>query len=428
MALTREVLEKIAPRPSSLAKAKIWDGYVAALVSAEGGALFAQFGVITSLRMAHWIAQTAHESGNYTIVYESGAYSAKRIMQIFGVGHHSAAVTQAEANRLAGNGYALFERVYGLGNPRKARELGNTKPGDGWTYRGTGLIQTTGRGACEAFAAKIGCAPDQLNIPINSLHAALLEWDEKNCNAAADHDDIVAVTKKINGGRNGLAERRVYLAKAKRVLAGVDFGDAPAPMPVPKPANAPVEIGDEGGSVKELQELLVRAGYVVPVDGIMGPRTESATAGFQVNHGLPGTGIADSETWKALRETVPVERKVDDKKLAQNSRIWQLADRIFFWAKWTGRTIFASLAALFGVGQGDPATGLDVVEQTTGTFDRVNGILSRFHWPEGLRDPKALFLIAAVLAALLAWGIARIAKSIKDARKDDAVSGANLSV
>jgi len=72
-------------------------------------------------------------------------YSAERLMQIFGVGRHSAAVTPAEAERLAHDERAIAERVYGLGNPRKALELGNKEQGDGFRYRGCGLMQTTGR-------------------------------------------------------------------------------------------------------------------------------------------------------------------------------------------------------------------------------------------------------------------------------------------
>lgn len=68
------------------------------------------------------------------------------MVEIFGVGRHFAAVTASEAARLAGHPEAIAERVYGLGNPRKARELGNTEPGDGFRYRGDGVLQTTGRG------------------------------------------------------------------------------------------------------------------------------------------------------------------------------------------------------------------------------------------------------------------------------------------
>ena len=73
-------------------------------------------------------------------------YSAARLVEVFGVNRHSAAITMTEALRLARDEEAIAERVYGLGNPRKAAELGNTQPGDGFQYRGNGVLQTTGRG------------------------------------------------------------------------------------------------------------------------------------------------------------------------------------------------------------------------------------------------------------------------------------------
>ena len=192
--LTREVLAKLCPRPKDAAKAKIWDGYVNALTSPKCAELFVKFGITSRMRLAHLLAQRCHECAGFTLIWESGAYSARRIVQIFGVGHHSAKVTAAEASRLAYNGPALFDRVYGLGNPRKAKELGNTQKGDGWRYRGVGITQLTGRAAHERYAEEIGCAVADLEKPINAIHGALLEWREKNCNAAADKDDIVAVT------------------------------------------------------------------------------------------------------------------------------------------------------------------------------------------------------------------------------------------
>jgi predicted chitinase len=232
LVLTRELLQKLAPRPANAAKAKIWDGYVEALTSQDAHRLFAKFEITNKQRLAHVLAQWCHECSGFTLIWESGAYSAKRIVQIFGVGRHSAKVTAAEASRLAYNGPALFDRVYGLGNPRKAKELGNTQKGDGWRYRGCGIVQLTGRGAHEQYAEEIGCAVSDLEKPINAIHGALLEWAEKKCNVAADRDDILAVTKKVNGGTNGLADRKAYLSKAKRLLGGLDVVPDPEPLPV----------------------------------------------------------------------------------------------------------------------------------------------------------------------------------------------------
>lgn len=237
--ITRELLGKVCPRPNnSTDKSAIWDGYAEALVSDAAAKLFDEFKVITSLRLAHVLGQWAHESGGFTLIWESGAYSALRIQQIFGVGKHSAKVTAAESKKLAYDGPALFERVYGLGNPKKAKELGNREVGDGWAYRGCGIVQITGRAAHEQYAQEVGCPVSDLALPLNSIHAALLEWADKGCNALADKDDVVGITKKINGGTNGLAERKSYLAKFKTNLRESSIEPVGEILAMPKASGA----------------------------------------------------------------------------------------------------------------------------------------------------------------------------------------------
>jgi putative chitinase len=192
----------------------------------RGDALFQQHGVTTPKRIAHFLAQVLHESGGLRIEWESGNYSAERMVEIFGVGKHSASVTREEAARLERNPRAIFERVYGLGNPRKAQELGNTQPGDGYKYRGGGLMQTTGRFNYRLMGERCG-VPFEANpaLVVSAEHAlkpALAEWTKGNCNAYADKDDILSISRIINLGNpqstrtpNGMADRRAWLAKVK---------------------------------------------------------------------------------------------------------------------------------------------------------------------------------------------------------------------
>jgi putative chitinase len=175
-----------------------------------------------ALRLTHFMAQIGHECGLFKIRRESMTYTTvARILEIFGVGHHSARVTPAEARGLVRQQKKLAERVYGLGNPRKARELGNTEPGDGFKFRGAGYLQITGRGSYTRHGAAIGINltvdSDLAAEPENSLLLACEEWKEERANRLADADDLRAVTKAINGGLNGLAERRKLLNAAKAI-------------------------------------------------------------------------------------------------------------------------------------------------------------------------------------------------------------------
>ena len=188
----------------------------------EGGPLFQQHGITTPQRMAHFMAQALTETGGFTLLRESMSYSVPRMMEIFGVGNHSAKITAAEAPSLKNNERALSERVYGLGNPRKARELGNTQPGDGFRYRGNGVLQTTGRDAHRRMGEKCGLDfegnPDLVTLSEHALKPALLEWSDGNLNHFADINDIRTITKTINGGLNGFSDRKEFFAKILPLL------------------------------------------------------------------------------------------------------------------------------------------------------------------------------------------------------------------
>ena len=184
--------------------------------------------VNTPLRLVHFLAQVLHETDGLTIFRESMNYTtAARIVEIFGQGHHSAAITPAEAAVLASlkdGGRALAERVYGVKNPKKARELGNAEIGDGWRYRGGGMLQATGRASYRRLGQELGenleHDPELIIDPHCSLRAAINEWCHLGCNAPADRDDIRGVTKRVNGGTNGLASREAWLIKAKSMVGG----------------------------------------------------------------------------------------------------------------------------------------------------------------------------------------------------------------
>lgn len=302
--LTEETLKEFAP--------KARPDYVK-VIGEKGDDVLTKFGINRNRqRFCHFMAQVGHECGGFTIVEESGAYSAKGIMNIFGVGRHSAAVTEGEAQRIAAlpvaeRGKVLFERVYGPEkSPRKARDLGNTKPGDGYLYRGRGFLQITGRSAYREMGKSIGidleAEPDRAGDPIGALMTAAAFWDSRKLNTFADQNNIEIITKRINGGQNGLDDRRSKYRQALKIWG--DDGEAsrggPTRSPVPG-ARRTLEYGDLGPDVLEAKRMLMLLGYdSFIVDEDFSKSMHLAVASYKLDRGLPGDGIITLETWQIL--------------------------------------------------------------------------------------------------------------------------------
>lgn len=148
------------------------------------------FKIDTPLRMAHFLAQIAHESNELRCTKEYG-------------------------NR---------EYFVKYDNGKLKQMLGNLKDGDGYKYRGRGLIQITGRANYQAYQDSGYCKgnimdePKLLEQPLGAVKSAMWWWWKHGLNKLADSDSFTEITKVINGGTNGLEPRRKYLAKAKAAL------------------------------------------------------------------------------------------------------------------------------------------------------------------------------------------------------------------
>lgn len=121
------------------------------------------------------------------------------------------------------SGQLLYVRELASGAAYEGRaDLGNTQPGDGVRYKGRGLIQITGRANYIALmmALNIDCVehPEVLETPINASCSAGWFWQTHGLNELADAGDFLLITKRINGGTNGLADRQALYAVAKQVL------------------------------------------------------------------------------------------------------------------------------------------------------------------------------------------------------------------
>ena len=209
-------------------------------------------GIDTGLRIAHFLAQTAHESDGFSTLEE-----------------------------------------YADGSAYEGREdLGNTRPGDGVRYKGRGLIQLTGRANYRRIGGLLGldleADPEAAASPAIAVETACAYWHERALNIHADRDDLVAVSFAVNGGLNGLKDRRLWLGRAKTALLG---------RPLPQLS---LRRGDAGPAVASLQYALRRAGQAIGVDGGFGSATQRALSAFQRANGLIADGIAGPRSWAAL--------------------------------------------------------------------------------------------------------------------------------
>lgn len=181
-------------------------------------------------------------------------------------------------------------------------DLGNTEPGDGKRYKGRGLLQLTGRANYRRMSTALGLPledePMLAAEPVTSLRIACEYWKDRRINTAADDDDLIKVTRLVNGGLNGLEDRRVYLKKAKEALSAIDA----VSIGVNEDSGTPVlRRGSWDEAVGELQALLRASGYMLAVDNEFGAATELAVMLFQERAGLARDGIVGERTWAALR-------------------------------------------------------------------------------------------------------------------------------
>jgi putative chitinase len=211
-------------------------------IIAAAPAVFAKYGIATPLLVAHVMAQISHECGAGHDVVENLNYTAGRMMQVW----PSRFPTMASAQPYAGNPRALANKVY---NGRMGNAAGSD---DGWNFRGRGASQTTGREGYARLAKATGLDlvnhPDLVNDPRRFLECGVADFILCGCLPFARADDVLGVTRRLNGGTVGLAQRRAWLAKWKAVLGSGPVILAPAPPaksppvilpPGPMPAGVP---------------------------------------------------------------------------------------------------------------------------------------------------------------------------------------------
>lgn len=217
-------------------------------------------------RAAHLIGQAGHESLGFIRREEDLDYRTPARLRAVWPARFTKA---AEAARLTGRPEALAEHVYG-------GRMGNRRPGDGWRYRGRGWLQLTGRANYRRMGRALGldleARPGRAADPATAWRIAgqYLAGRVRGGRTAfgwADRDNAAMVTRIVNGGTHGLADRMARTARALAVL-----------LPLETWAGA-ARPGARGLAVAALQAGLARAGRAPgPVDGVFGPRTAAALA------------------------------------------------------------------------------------------------------------------------------------------------------
>jgi len=167
----------------------------------------------TPERIAAFLAQCVHESAGFKAIKENLNYKATSLLKVF----PKYFKTAEQAERYAHNPEMIANLVY-------ANRMGNgaEASGDGFRYCGRGLIQLTGHDNYQAFADSIDCdidtLPEYLATFEGAVQSAAWFWETNNLNQLADQQDIVALTKRINGGTIGLADRQKHYAHALEIL------------------------------------------------------------------------------------------------------------------------------------------------------------------------------------------------------------------
>lgn len=231
-------------------------------------------------RFYFFLAQIGHESGGLTVTEENMHYRAERICEVW----PTRFANPAAARPFERNPSKLANRVYcdRMGNGPEAS-------GDGFKFRGRGYIQITGRDGYRNVgriaALDLEDDPDKAAAPEHALKTACSFWEWKGLNPICDTGDFIKVTRRINGGTVGIADRKAWLDKVRRTFAD--------------PLSAATQ--PDAAEVIAIQRALQKKGYkeLGAADGVVGQRTIAAIQRFRSEHGLP-PGLIDNALRRAL--------------------------------------------------------------------------------------------------------------------------------
>lgn len=290
-------------------------------------------GITDTRELANFMGQMQVESGGFRSMTEGTRYSAPRLLEVFGphVDRHgkwhdgrNGLTTLAEAQAVVSGGpEGIANAIYG--GAWGARNLGNTEPGDGWRFRGRGYVQLTGRDHYEEMGRKLGIdlvGHPELAADREVAAKIAIEYWKDRVQSRGHQLDVTAATHDINGGENGLSQRREAAASWKNRFdhgyldtlsvpgapAGPQQPHAPAAVKPGPMGDGALTLGEQGREVRSLQLALGRLGYrgdsgrELAANGTFDAATLHAVQAFQHDHGLKDRGYFGPATQKALHE------------------------------------------------------------------------------------------------------------------------------
>lgn len=360
--ITATLLRAIAPR----ANPKLAGELAAAMTE-----ILPATDIATPLRLAHFLAQAAHESDGFKTLCEYW-------------------------------GPTPAQKAY-----EGRKDLGNVKRGDGRLYRGRGIFQLTGRANYRSVGETLGLLletePALAAEPHHAVRIAAEYWTSRKLNEAADADELRVITRRINGGLNGLADRSRYLTRAKLALMPAPVQSSAPPQTTQSEADPLIGPGSPPALVRLLQSELNQRNYDCGAeDGRFGALTRAGVLALKANEGLDTTS-------PAIRLSAVMAAKA-----------WIIADRQETTAKdlrragdpamnFTARikAAVAWLLGLFGLGGG--ATAIEGAGDGSSFFDRASDALGLWERLQALIAPLADMARFAVhwlwLPAVVALGV-----------------------
>lgn len=255
---------------------------------------FEKYQINTTNRIAGFMAQCGHESGDFRTLEENLNYSADALNRVFG--RYFGPPPKRNAAEYARNPQKIANYVYMDEFRSKSGALGNVREGDGWRFRGGGIKQLTGRNNFTSFGKSINMtaeqAADYVRTKEGAFESACWFWQTNNLASFADRDDIDGMSKRVNGGDIGIEDRRKRYADAKSILGSKLNVQSQITDSVTQqaPSNVTLQRGSKGDLVRQVQTALN-----IGADGNFGPATESAVKSWQRINRFTSNGVLNQQ-------------------------------------------------------------------------------------------------------------------------------------